>query len=168
MAVRNVHERLLRDVPRDRVGALVATLGGPDDELWPRSGWPPLRLDGPVATGVMGGHGPIRYTVEEYVAGRWARFRFDQPSGCSGFHEFTVHDRPDGTLLRHTMSISLGGTARLTWPLAIRWMHDAVLEELLDNAERVTTGRVARPFRWSAYVGLLRRVLGIREPAHVR
>jgi hypothetical protein len=170
MAVRNVHERLLSDVPRDRVGDLVETLGGPDDRLWPRSGWPPMLLDGPVAAGSSGGHGPIRYTVEEYVPGHWLRFRFDGPRGCDGFHEFTVHDRPDGTLLRHTMSLSLGGTARLNWPLAIRWMHDALLEELLDNAERATTGTVARPARRSIYVRMLRRVLGIRprEVAGVR
>jgi hypothetical protein len=170
MAVRNVHERLLRGVPAEQVGALVDGLAGPDDRLWPGRHWPAMRLHGPLAIGAAGGHGPIRYTVEEYVAGRWARFRFDNRREIDGFHEFTVHEQPEGTLLQHTLSVSLHGQARLGWPLVIRWLHDALLEELLDNAERATTGTVTRPARWSSYVRMLRRLLGIdqRETAGVR
>lgn len=31
------------------------------DVLWPGELWPPMRIDGP------GSHGPLKYTVEEYV-----------------------------------------------------------------------------------------------------
>lgn len=44
----------------------------------------------------------------------------------------------------------------LAWPLAFRPLHDAVLEDALDRAGLATTGRVARPARWSPYVRFLR------------
>jgi hypothetical protein len=50
----------------------------------------------------------------------------------------------------------LTGVARLTWPLAIRWAHDSVLEELFDNAERAAGAEPERPARRSAWVRLLR------------
>jgi hypothetical protein len=148
MAVYNVHERLLPD----GAGRLIDDLG----QIWPE-GWPRLRLDRPPAVGAAGGHGPIRYTVETYVPGEWVRFRVSAPRGLVGFHEFTSHAAPGGTVLRHTIAASLHGRARLIWPLAIRWLHDAMIEDLLDRAELATTGTVAHPSRWSPYVRLLRR-----------
>ena len=157
MAIYNVHERLLPE----GAGILIDGLGSDDDRLWPQH-WPPMRLDRPLAVGAAGGHGPIRYTVDAYVPGRWARFRVTAPRGFDGFHEFTVHDRPGGVLLRHTIAMRAHGTGRVAWPLVIRWLHDAVLEDLLDRAELVTTGAVAHPARWSAYVRIL-RALGRRR-----
>jgi hypothetical protein len=49
------------------------------------------------------------------------------------------------------------GIARLTWPLAIRWMHDALIEDSLDHAERTVTARI-HDARWSIFVRLLRAV----------
>jgi hypothetical protein len=117
-------------------------------------------LDRPLAVGATGGHGPIRYTVESYVPGEWVRFRVSAPRGFVGFHEFTSHDAPGGTVLRHTIAVSLHGFGRLIWPLAIRWLHDAMIEDILDRAEQATTGTVAHPSRWSPYVRLLRRLGG--------
>lgn len=164
MAIYNVHERLLPD----GAGALIDDLGSDQDRLWPAQ-WPPMRLDRPLEVGAAGGHGPIRYTVDAYVPGRWARFRVTAPSGFEGFHEFTVHDRPDGVLLRHTIAMRTRGTGRVSWPLVIRWLHDAILEDLLDTAERATTGTVRRPARWSPYVRLIRRLAPrrpVRDPSH--
>ena len=154
MAVYNVHERLLPPGS----GVLIDELGSDDDRIWPHR-WPPMRFDRPLGVGAQGGHGPIRYTVESYVPGRWVRFRVSEPVGFDGYHEFTAHDVDDGTVLRHTIAMRLHGTAKLTWPLAVRWFHDAVVEDLLDRAERVTTGTVRHPARWSAYVRLLRRLV---------
>ena len=39
-------------------------------------------------------------------------------------------------LLRHELSLSPSGAAKLTWPLFFRPMHDALIEESLDRAER--------------------------------
>jgi hypothetical protein len=53
----------------------------------------------------------------------------------------------------------MSGAALLSWPLVFRPLHDAVLEDALDDAERHVTGRVERPARWSIYVRVLRRLL---------
>ncbi|MEU1407260.1 DUF2867 domain-containing protein [Streptomyces sp. NPDC005728] len=38
-------------------------------------------------------------------------------------------------------------------------MHDTVIEELFDNAERAVTGTAASPVRWSPWVRLLHRLM---------
>ncbi|BDM68289.1 hypothetical protein HEK616_17760 [Streptomyces nigrescens] len=159
MGVYNVHERVL-PVPDAEAGLLIDGLSGTGDRLWPGRDWAPMVLDGPLATGAAGGHGPVRYTVAAYVPGRWVRFTFTGPRGFDGFHEYTVHPLgPDRTLLRHTLAMRARGPARLSWPLAFRLLHDAALEDSLDRAERACTGRVARPARWSRSVRLLRRLV---------
>src|SRR5918999_1023516 len=65
---------------------------------------------------------------------------------------------PNRTLLRHFTEGRLSGVMRLAWPLAVRWAHDAVLEELLDNAERAVGIEPARPYRRSAWVRLQRGI----------
>lgn len=50
----------------------------------------------------------------------------------------------------------LGGPADVLWPLAVRWLHDAVVEDLLDRAEATVGTGPARPARWSPWVRLLR------------
>lgn len=157
MAVVNIHRRHL-PVPESEVGALVDTLSGADDELWPAHCWPAMRFDRPLGVDAVGGHGPIRYTVEHYVPGRWVRFRFTGPRGFAGFHEFTVHPTADGADLVHLLAMNVRGRARFTWPLAYRWMHDACLEDCLERAEHTLTGYVAGPARWTGPVRLLRRI----------
>lgn len=154
--VRNVHERVVA-APVERVGPLLDRLGGPDDVLWPTPAWRPMVLDGPVAVGASGGHGPIRYRVTGYVPGREVEFTFRPEVGIDGTHTFTAEPAgPDRTLLRHVIDGRVTGRARLTWPLGIRWAHDAVLEEILDNAERAVGAEPARPARRSAWVRLIR------------
>ncbi|NKY54465.1 hypothetical protein [Nocardia vermiculata] len=157
MAVVNIHLRHL-PVPVEAVGALVDSLAGEGDELWPVQNWPAMRFDRALGAGAAGGHGPIRYTVEQYVPGHWVRFRFTGPRGFHGFHEFTVRPTPGGTDLVHLLTMNVRGQARLAWPLAYRWMHDALLEDCLDRAERGLTGSVADPARWTRRVRLLRRL----------
>lgn len=161
MAVFNVHERRLPVKPEE-LAPLIDGLSGRGDRLWPaeRAQWPAMALDQPLAIGAKGGHGPVRYSVIGYAPGQWVRFGFTAPRGFEGFHEYTVHHDPDGegAILRHTLAMCARGTARLSWPLAFRWFHDAVIEDSLDRAERASTGTVARPKRWSAYVRLLRRL----------
>jgi hypothetical protein len=155
--VRNVHTRRFPG-HRDDLVRLLDTLGTPADELWPVADWPPTRLDGPRVPGTPAGHGPIRYVLEEAGPDR-LRFRFTAPAGVHGHHEFTV----DGDALTHVLTASLHGWARLTWPLVFRPLHDALLEQLLDRAERALTGRVAQPARWSPYVRFLRGLGKIRS-----
>jgi hypothetical protein len=158
VAVLNVHERVFPARPED-VGALLDSLAGPDDQVWPGGQWPALHLDRGLAVGSHGGHGPVRYTVAAYVPGQWVRFEFSAPRGFHGFHEFTVHPARDGhAALRHTLSMRARGAARLTWPMMFRWTHDALIEDGLDGVERTLTGTVAHPARWSARVRFLRLI----------
>jgi hypothetical protein len=144
--VRNVHERLIPR-PAAELEAALDTLGTPEDRLWPAPPWPPMRL-----RAGRGGHGPIRYSVTERAPGRLA-FAFEPTMPIRGGHVVTVEPRGDGSLVRHELSGTLRGIGWLVWPLAIRLLHDALLEDLLDRAE----GR--RRNRWSPWVRLLTRGL---------
>ena len=41
-------------------------------------------------------------------------------------------------------------------------LHDVVVEDLFDNADREATGTVVRPAAWSSRVRVLRRLTGDR------
>jgi len=163
--MRNVHERAIAAAATD-VGALLDLLGSERDELWPAPAWPPMRLDRPLSVGADGGHDAIRYVVSAYEPGRRVEFRFHPVTGLDGFHALEIEpiDRESCTL-RHVLAGQARGRMRLLMPLAVRWLHDAVVEDLLDNAERATTGSVARPYRHSRWVRLLRWLAARRQRA---
>ncbi|GAB3301545.1 SRPBCC family protein [Epidermidibacterium keratini] len=119
-----------------------------------------MTLDRPLGVGADGGHGAIRYRVVEHDPGRRVRFEVHSVRGISGFHEFTITDLGDGALLRHDLRCGLRGVMRLVGPVVVEPLHDAVLEDLLDNAERLAVGRVQRVARWSPWVRMLRLVDG--------
>lgn len=149
--MRNTHERVI-DASASTVGALLEDLGQAGDRIWPSPAWVPMKLDRPVEVGADGGHGPIRYHVTEYEPGRRIRFDFHERTGVTGFHEFTVEALgPDRCLARHHMDVDLHGMMRVLFPAAIESMHDAVLEDLLDNLERAATGTVSSPATWSPW-----------------
>lgn len=85
--VLNVHSVHL-EVPQERAGALLDTLGSDTDELWPGEHWPPMRIDGPLRVGAEGRHGPVAYSVDEYVPSTRVCFRFREPVGFVGTHTF--------------------------------------------------------------------------------
>lgn len=164
MRVWNRHSRIFA-VPREEVGALIDTLAGEDDRLWAFEAWPAMRFDRPLGVGAVGGHGPVRYAVESYEPGRSVRFRFSAPRGFDGFHEFALRTTEDDeTELVHLMVLRLRHPAWCTYPLLWRPMHDALLEDSLDRAERELTGTVRVPARWSRYVRVLRRLISGRWP----
>ncbi len=149
--------------PATEVGALLDHLATHGDPLWPSPAWPPIRLDRGLAIGSRGGHGPIRYHVVEYEPGRRARFVFDPPTGIEGYHELRVEDAgPHECTLIHDGRGRMFGSMRLGWPLAVRWLHEALLRDLMDNAELAATGSLPRPSRHSRWVRTLRRVLAKR------
>ncbi|QJR16017.1 SRPBCC family protein [Usitatibacter palustris] len=155
MNVINVHERDLRADPHD-VGALIDTLASANDRLWPHEDWPRMKFDRPLAVGARGGHGPIRYFVEAYAPGSFIRFRFTGPRGLEGTHGLYVLPGPQGTIrLRHSLEITPRGLARFSWPLAYRWLHDALVEDALTKAE-AALGLAPRRQAWSPYVRFLR------------
>lgn len=164
MNVRNVHHRTL-PTSLDAAGALIDGLASDGDRLWPRERWPAMRFDGPLAVGARGGHGPVRYTIQAYEPGRSILFRFSAPAGFVGTHGFSVESAGNGRVrLAHTLDMVAVGPARLSWPLVFRPLHDALLEDALDKAERSLGGQPAGA-RWSLYVRALRRLLRRRPTA---
>ncbi|MCY7341154.1 MAG: DUF2867 domain-containing protein [Pseudonocardia sp.] len=152
--VHNVHERLL-PVPAADLAPLLERIGGAEDVLWPSPAWVPMVLDGPVGPRASGGHGPIRYRVTAYDPGRRVEFTFADGLGLAGTHTFSIDPvDPARTRLRHVIDGRLSGRMRLLWPLVVRWLHDAVLEDLMDRAEYATGTGPARPARWSPWVRL--------------
>jgi hypothetical protein len=144
--VQSRHARSL-DAAVEEVGRLVGALGGERDALWPNDLWPgtQLRFDRALGLGARGGHGVIRYAVEAYEPGSFVQFRFEPGQGLAGFHRFDIVPLSDGrTRLAHTLDTRLEGTARLMRPLLLR-MHDTLIRQLLDNAQRATGGRVEQP-----------------------
>jgi hypothetical protein len=146
MRVQIRHARTL-DATQQEVGRLVAAIGSERDVLWPNDSWPgtQLELDGPLAVGARGGHGAIRYCVEAYEPGRFVQFRFQPGQGLDGFHRFDIEPLACGrTRLAHRLDMRVGGATRLVRPLLER-MHDTLICQLLDNAQRATGGQVYRP-----------------------
>ena len=161
MKVRNVHTRSI-PATIDCAAPLLDGLAGADDRLWPHDRWPAMRLDRPLAVGAKGGHGPVRYSVAEYLPGRKVLFRFDPATGLmrgfAGSHWFELNVEPDGIVIRHVIEAHGGPGAVLRWLLLVRPMHDALIEDALDRAELVLLGRVRSPARWNWRVRLLRRL----------
>lgn len=154
--MRNVHERVIA-APAEAVGVLLDGLGSDRDRLWPAPAWPPMQFDRPLGVGADGGHDEIRYAVSAYEPGRRVTFRFHPVTGLDGFHALEVEPIDGFTcVLRHVLEAQPRGRMRLLTPTVVRWLHDAVVEDLLDNAERAATGTVARPYRYSVWVRLLR------------
>ncbi len=162
----NVHERRIAAAP-EQVWGLLMTLSGPDDRLWP-AGVPPLRFDGPLAVGARGRHGPIHYelTALEPSAGSLV-FSFREPTGLVGHHSFHVSsDENAGALLRHEVIARPEGWMRLRWPLIVRWLHDTVVEEVFDQAERAMGNPPAHPHQRSWWVKSLWALAAKRPLPH--
>lgn len=134
--LRNVHTRVTDGTLAD-AARLINALGTPDDRLWPRDRWPRMRLDHPVAVGSRGGHAGVRYRVLQVDAGRRLRLEFEPGSrpALTGWHEFRVDPiGPDGLLWTHELLIERPSPTVRT---ALLPLHDALLEDLFDQAESV-------------------------------
>ena len=85
-----------------------------------------MEFDRTLSVGARGGHGPVRYFVEEYVPGESIKFRFTAPNGFNGFHAYerikTI--TPNTDVLRHTLEI--GQSPRVLawspWVRFLRWV----------------------------------------------
>lgn len=158
MRVRNVHEREI-PVPAAEVAALFNSLSPERDLLWPQTMWPPMRFDRPLGVGASGGHGPVRYAVEEFIPGQSVKFRFTGPRGFNGHHRLEVLPKNEGcTVLRHTIDMKAQGPALLSWSLVFRPLHDALLEDSFALAQ-ATLGAAPHVRPWSWWVKILRWVL---------
>ncbi|QKW10672.1 SRPBCC family protein [Streptomyces sp. NA04227] len=161
--VRDVHERVVA-ASADRVGALIDRLSTWEDPVFPVPDWPPLRLDRPLGVGAVGGHGGLEYEVVAYEPGR--RIRFDFLPAGTGHHELTVEPLgPDRCRLRHELFAPQGPADWLLWIAAIKPVHEAMVEELFDNAEELATGTLRRGHRRPARAALFGRLAWPRATA---
>ncbi|MBW1784236.1 MAG: SRPBCC family protein [Deltaproteobacteria bacterium] len=159
MKVLNIHEREL-EADYEHVAKLIDSLSSEDELLWPIQCWPRMKFDRPLGVGAKGGHGPIRYVVEAYKPGQSIKFRFTRPKGFNGCHQFDVvkSAHQQSVLLRHTIEMELKGSALLIWPLVIRPLHDALLEDALSTAQ-TSLGMTPRMRPWSLWVKIIRWIM---------
>ncbi len=155
--IRNVHQRVL-PCSQEQAAYLIDSLAGPHEAVWPSDRWPRLKLDGGLTPGSQGGHGPIRYFVEEYQPGYSVQFRFTRPSGFHGTHALELKAHQHGCLLEHNLSMTTTFWGWFQWHLVYGPLHDALLEDALDRA----AGHFGQPprNRHSPWVRLLRFLLG--------
>ncbi|MCP2304350.1 hypothetical protein LV79_004057 [Actinokineospora globicatena] len=157
--IRNRHQRTLA-VPPAHAAHLIDDLATPGGTTWPSQHWPALRLDRPLSPGATGGHGPIHYTCTAYTPGQHAAFTFAPDAPITGGHALSLLTGPttETSVLRHDLYGRPRGLGHLTWPLAIRWLHDALMEDLFDNVQTALGTPPAHPAHWSRHVRVLRRI----------
>ena len=157
MKVLNIHERELQ-ASAEQVGKLIDSLASEADALWPLYSWPRIKFDRPLAVGAIGGHGPIRYFVEEYVPGHSIRFRFTRPKGYHGYHSLDIVSvSGSSVILKHTLQMTTHGPAILIW-IIFRYLHDALAEDALAMAQ-ASLGLPPSIEPWSLWVKLIRWIL---------
>ena len=155
MKVVNIHSREYR-VASSEVCCLIDTLSSENDLLWPHRLWPRMKFDKSLAVSAKGGHGPIRYFVEEYMPGKRVVFRFTVPNGFDGYHGYDVFElEKNKTELRETLMMKTHGMAQLLWPLIFRPLHDALIEDSLSFAE-LRLNLTPTVLEWSWWVKFLR------------
>ncbi|MFE4856607.1 DUF2867 domain-containing protein [Streptomyces sp. NPDC056670] len=143
--VRNVHRRIV-EAPADAVGLLIDRLSAPDDPLFPTPVWSAMVLDRPLGVGADGGHGRARYRVGAYEPGRSVRFDTTGTRLGTGYHRLDVEPLgPDRCRITHVLQLAMPEGLFAAWLLAFKPVHDTIVEEILDNAERAALGSLSRP-----------------------
>ena len=158
MNIVNIHKRIINQ-PKAEVVALLETLSTKDDKVWPNDKWPAMRFKDGLKIGAKGGHGIIRYSVEQYILGALIVFKFLKPKGFDGIHKFEIQEiDSNSTEVKHSIIMKTEGLATLKWVLAIRWLHDALIENAFDTIENNFL-EVKKHTKWSFWVSLLRFLL---------
>ena len=163
MKILNINSRQLVS-SLGEAGTLIDSLSSNNDRLWPRDTWPPMKFDRELKVGANGGHGPVRYEVVEYVPGRKVLFRFNAKRGpCVGLkgnHGFHIESESGGNIvLKHILEGDCYGAMALRWTLVFEPLHNALIEDALDRAELVLTGKIISAAKWGIKVNLLRAVV---------
>lgn len=158
MEVLNVHQRKV-EVSKERVVALFSTLATKDDKIWPKEKWPRMKLKNGLQEGSEGGHGPIRYQITEYDPTACIVFEFQKPEGFNGVHKFEITETGlNETQIKHTIKMKTSGMGTVKWGLAIRWLHDALIEDAFDKIENQLIQKQEKT-AWNLWVKILRAVL---------
>ena len=157
MKVINIHKRVLQQ-PKTEIAKLFNTLATDNDMMLATDKWPRMKLDKGLQVGSKGGHGPIKYFVTEYQPEKSITFQFTL-AGFNGFHRFDIKElEVNKTELSHIINMTTTGTATLKWGLAIRWLHDAFIEDAFDKVENHFT-TYKKSSEWNLWVRTLRRIM---------
>ncbi len=158
MRVLNIHSRVVNQ-PKSEISKLFETLASDDDKMLATDKWPRMKLDKGLKVGSKGGHGSIGYYVTKYKEGEFIQFQFTKPKGFIGVHEFKIRKVTEETTeLKHSIKMKIVGQVMLTWPLVIRWLHDAYIEDAFDTVENHFLTNKKRS-EWSLWIRFLRKVL---------
>ncbi len=161
MKVYNRHDRII-STTETIAASILDSLSGPDDRLWPHETWPPMQLNGPLGKGSRGGHGPIRYHVEEFIPGKKAVFRFEPAglaAGLDGIHYFEISPVNGIIRVAHVIEASCGPAMWLKWRFVIEPLHDALIEDAFDKVENAIAGENLKSSPWSGRVKFLREMI---------
>ena len=157
MEVLNIHKRIIEQ-PKIKVADLFETLATDNDKVWPSEQWPKMKFKEGVKEGSKGGHGPIRYTITKFIPKAYIQFEFTKPKGFNGYHQLEIKEfEMDKTEIKHTIKINTTGIGILTWALAVRWLHNALIEDAFDKVENQFSENHKRT-AWSFWVKFLRKV----------
>lgn len=116
-----------------------------------------------IQVGAKGGHGPIRYTVEEYNPNEIIQFRFSKPIGFNGIHKFEVRELDEKTTeVKHTIDMMVHGKGVLIWFFAVRSLHNALVEDGLDQLENHLSNS-NKITEWSFWTKFLRKQMAKRQ-----
>ena len=158
MKVINIHKRIVNG----NAGELLKDLASDNDKIWPCERWPAMRFRDGLKVKSKGGHGPIRYTITDYKPSEFIEFTFRKPTGFHGTHSFKFLPIEGKTEVIHKIDMSTSGSGTLLWIVAIRWLHDALLEDSLDKIQKQYEKGVIET-QLSAYVRFLRWLLKKRK-----
>lgn len=157
MKVLNIHKREIKQT-KNEVAKLFRTLATETDLILATDKWPRMKLDKGLQVGSKGGHGPIKYFVTDYQQDNSITFQFDM-TGFNGSHKFEIFEIENNkTLLKHTIVMTTTGSATLKWALAIRWLHDAYIEDAFYKVENYFS-KDKKYGEWSWWVKILRKTM---------
>lgn len=155
MKVINHHKRVVNR-PKKDISNLIEKLASNEDRIWPYDKWSAMKFKDGLKVGSKGGHGIIGYTIVSYDPAQGIVFQFSSPKGFVGTHEFKIVALDvDRTEVSHIIKMRTQGKATLQWLVFIRWLHDALIEDALDNIENHFS-KDEKVSNWSAWVRLWR------------
>jgi hypothetical protein len=158
MEVLNIHKRKFKK-PIFDILEFLPTLSTKSDRIWPIENWPPIKFKNGLKIGSNGGHAMIKYEIIDYHPQSHIEFKFQKPTGFNGTHKFEIYKlNSESFEIKHTLVMITSGMGTLSWLLAIRWLHDAILEDAFDKVENQLTKSTIKT-DWNLWVKALRWLL---------
>ena len=158
MRILNIHKRAFLE-SKDEVSKIFASLSGDNDQVWPTEKWPRMIFENGLKEGEIGRHGIVKYSVNKFIPSRLIEFTFIEPKEFKGIHKLELNEVEENKIeLKHTIDADLSIRGIFLWYFAIKWLHDALLEDCLDKVENHFLAEKKKT-KWNFWVKFLRRIL---------